>query len=86
MNFASLRQELTGELLTDETSRRLYATDASAYREMPLAVAIPKGEADIAALIRFAIREKTSLIPRTAGTSLAGQVVPPGECYHTPNR
>jgi FAD/FMN-containing dehydrogenase/Fe-S oxidoreductase len=78
MNFASLRQELTGELLTDETSRRLYATDASAYREIPLAVAIPKGEADIAALIRFAIREKTSLIPRTAGTSLAGQVVGPG--------
>jgi FAD/FMN-containing dehydrogenase/Fe-S oxidoreductase len=75
MNFAPLRKELEGELLTDETTRRLYATDASAYREIPAAVAIPANEKDIQRLIRFAIAEKTSLIPRTAGTSLAGQVV-----------
>jgi FAD/FMN-containing dehydrogenase/Fe-S oxidoreductase len=75
MNFAPLRKELAGELLTDETTRRLYATDASAYREIPLAVAIPKTEGDITRLIRFANENKTSLIPRTAGTSLAGQVV-----------
>jgi FAD/FMN-containing dehydrogenase/Fe-S oxidoreductase len=75
MNFAPLRKELDGELLTDETTRRLYATDASAYREIPAAVAIPKNEKDIQRLIRFAVAEKTSLIPRTAGTSLAGQVV-----------
>ena len=55
--------------------RTLYATDASAYREMPLAVAIPKTIEDIKLLIKFAKNEKTSLIPRTAGTSLAGQVV-----------
>ena len=40
MNFASLRKELEGELLTDDTTRRLYATDASAYREIPVAVAL----------------------------------------------
>lgn len=78
MNFAPLTKELEGELLTDETSRRLYATDASAYREMPAAVAIPRTEGDIVKLIRFANQERTSLIPRTAGTSLAGQVVGPG--------
>jgi FAD/FMN-containing dehydrogenase len=50
-------------------------TDASAYREMPLAVAIPKSIPDLKKLISFARAEKTSLIPRTAGTSLAGQVV-----------
>jgi len=55
--------------------RTLYATDASAYREMPLAVAIPKSVSDIKKLIAFAHAQKTSLIPRTAGTSLAGQVV-----------
>ncbi|WP_343688973.1 FAD-linked oxidase C-terminal domain-containing protein [Chitinophaga sp.] len=70
-----LAGELTGTLYTDDTMRTLYATDASAYREMPLAVAIPANEADIKTLIRFARANKTSLIPRTAGTSLAGQVV-----------
>lgn len=70
-----LGQTLKGELYADDTMRTLYATDASAYREMPLAVAIPQDADDIKALIRFARDNKTSLIPRTAGTSLAGQVV-----------
>ncbi len=70
-----LSQQLEGELFFDNTMRILYATDASAYREMPLAVAIPKSEKDIQQLIAFAKLNKTSLIPRTAGTSLAGQVV-----------
>lgn len=71
----SLASNLEGELFFDKTMRTLYATDASAYRELPLAVAIPKTEKDIQRLIQFALAEKTSLIPRTAGTSLAGQVV-----------
>jgi FAD/FMN-containing dehydrogenase/Fe-S oxidoreductase len=70
-----LAQQLEGDFFDDTTMRTLYATDASAYREMPLAVAIPKTITDIKQLIAFAKREKTSLIPRTAGTSLAGQVV-----------
>src|SRR5688572_6129800 len=78
MNFTALRNQLKGELFTDETTRRLYATDASAYREVPIAVAVPKDEDDIVALVRFAQSNNTSLIPRTAGTSLAGQVVGAG--------
>ena len=70
-----LATELEGDFFTDETIRTLYATDASAYREMPLAVAIPASVNDIKKLIAFANEQKTSLIPRTAGTSLAGQVV-----------
>jgi FAD/FMN-containing dehydrogenase/Fe-S oxidoreductase len=70
-----LAKQLDGELFFDITMRTLYATDASAYREMPLAVAIPKNTADLKKLIAFAQQYKTSLIPRTAGTSLAGQVV-----------
>ena len=70
-----LSTQLEGELLFDETIKKLYATDASAYREMPSAVAIPKTEEDLKRLILFANENNTSLIPRTAGTSLAGQVV-----------
>ncbi|MFT7274156.1 MAG: FAD/FMN-containing dehydrogenase, partial [Spirosomataceae bacterium] len=67
-----------GDLYTDETMRTLYATDASAYRELPVAVAIPKNEEDIQRLITFANYRKVTLIPRAAGTSLAGQVVGSG--------
>lgn len=73
-----LGASLEGEFYFDKTIRTLYATDASAYREMPLAVALPKSADDIKKLIAFARSEKTSLIPRTAGTSLAGQVVGKG--------
>lgn len=70
-----LSDQLEGELYLDDASKILYATDASAYREIPLAVAIPKSVADLKKLIVFARTNHTSLIPRTAGTSLAGQVV-----------
>ena len=73
-----LPKQLDGQLFLDDTIRTLYATDASAYREMPLAVAIPSSKADLKKLIAFAREENTSLIPRTAGTSLAGQVVGSG--------
>ncbi|RAJ31126.1 FAD-binding and (Fe-S)-binding domain-containing protein [Pedobacter cryoconitis] len=71
----SLSDSLDGDFFTDNQTRILYATDASAYREMPLAVAIPRSVADLEKLILFAAKEGISLIPRTAGTSLAGQVV-----------
>jgi len=70
-----LKSKLKGELHYDEVMRTLYATDASAYREMPLAVAIPKTEQDLFELVNFARKNNSSIIPRTAGTSLAGQVV-----------
>ncbi len=70
-----LATELEGDLHFDATMRTLYATDASVYREMPQAVALPRTENDIGKLIRFAREHETSLIPRAAGTSLAGQVV-----------
>jgi FAD/FMN-containing dehydrogenase/Fe-S oxidoreductase len=73
-----LAAQLEGDLFFDDTMRILYATDASAYRELPLAVAFPRSTSDIKKLISFANSNKTSLIPRTAGTSLAGQVVGDG--------
>ena len=71
----ALSSSIEGELFFDKMMRTLYATDASSYRELPLAVAIPKTKNDISKLIEFAAKNNTSLIPRTAGTSLAGQVV-----------
>lgn len=71
----ALSRSIEGEFFFDKMMRTLYATDASSYRELPLAVAIPKTKNDISKLIEFAAKNNTSLIPRTAGTSLAGQVV-----------
>lgn len=70
-----LASRLEGELFYDSLWKNIFATDASVYRELPLAVAYPKNEKDLRSLIIFAAENKTSLIPRTAGTSLAGQVV-----------
>ena len=67
-----------GEIYFDDLYKSLYATDASVYRILPLAVAFPKTESAIAALVTFAQEHKTSLIPRTAGTSLGGQCVGEG--------
>ncbi len=75
MNLEELKSQLEGQLHFDEAIKRIYATDASAYREVPQAVAIPKTDEDLKKLIRYATNNRTSLIPRTAGTSLAGQVV-----------
>jgi FAD/FMN-containing dehydrogenase/Fe-S oxidoreductase len=71
----TLKAGFSGEILFDDSIRLVYATDASVYREKPLAVAFPKNPEDIRQLILFARQHKTSLIPRAAGTSLAGQVV-----------
>ncbi|CCG98995.1 D-lactate dehydrogenase (cytochrome) [Fibrella aestuarina BUZ 2] len=73
-----LPADYTGDFFTDDTLRTLYATDASAYREMPRAVAIPRTVDDLKVLIRLAQQQGIPLIPRTAGTSLAGQVVGAG--------
>lgn len=76
--FADLARQLEGEIESGDTIRHLYATDASAYREMPEAVAFPRSTEDIRTLVRFAADTGRTLIPRTAGTSLAGQVVGSG--------
>ncbi len=73
-----LNTRLEGELWFDTLRRSLYATDASVYRKLPLAVAYPKTINDIKVLIDFASSNSVGLIPRTAGTSLAGQCVGDG--------
>ncbi len=70
-----LAGDIDGEIRADRAFRLLYATDASAYKQLPLAVVLPKHVEDIRSLVNFAKKHNTSLIPRAAGTSLAGQVV-----------
>ncbi len=76
--LTTLSYQLNGELAFDNLHKSLYATDASVYRKIPLAVAFPKDTADIKLLVNFATQNKITLIPRAAGTSLAGQCVGDG--------
>ncbi|MBN2638467.1 MAG: FAD-binding protein [Bacteroidales bacterium] len=71
----NLQKDFEGEIVFDNAINLMYATDASAYREVPLAVTFPKNKSDLKKLIQLATRQKVALIPRAAGTSLAGQVV-----------
>jgi FAD/FMN-containing dehydrogenase/Fe-S oxidoreductase len=73
-----LAEKLQGEFHFDKLYKSIYATDASVYRKLPLAVCFPKNKDDIKLLIQFATDHKVSLIPRAAGTSLAGQCVGEG--------
>ncbi|MDA9363852.1 FAD-binding oxidoreductase, partial [Polaribacter sp.] len=73
-----LHQSLSGTVLFDDLHKTIYATDASVYRKIPMAVAFPKDEKDLKTLIDFATEYQITLIPRTAGTSLAGQCVGDG--------
>lgn len=76
--ISELKLAFKGDIYADEYSRMLYSTDASVYKEMPLLVTRPLDKSDLKTLISFAKSVKTSIIPRTAGTSLAGQVVGSG--------
>lgn len=76
--FENFAKSFDGEFYTNLLHRSIYATDASVYRKIPMAVAIPRNNESIKALIRFASENQISLIPRAAGTSLAGQCVGDG--------
>ncbi len=76
--FEGLKKALHGDFYDDKVTRIMYSTDASAYKEEPLAVVRPRNKEDIRTLIDFANKHKVTLIPRAAGTSLAGQVVGKG--------
>ena len=76
--FHNFQKIFNGEFFTDSLHTSLYATDASVYRKVPIAVAYPTNERGIKQLIAIAEENKVSLIPRTAGTSLAGQCVGEG--------
>ena len=73
--FEKLGNSIEGDVYVDDSTKIMYATDASIYRELPRAVIRPGTVEDVRKIIQFAINNRTTIIPRTAGTSLAGQVV-----------
>lgn len=70
-----LRLNIRGDILSDDASLGLYATDASVYQIRPVAVVLPRDEEDVLNAIRIAGDHQVTLLPRGGGTSLAGQTV-----------
>ncbi|KNY19105.1 FAD-linked oxidase C-terminal domain-containing protein [Methylobacterium sp. ARG-1] len=64
-------------LLASEEARRAFETDAlAAYRKMPLAVVLPSSTEEVSAILRFCHENSVKVVPRGAGTSLAGGAIP----------
>jgi glycolate oxidase len=64
-------------LITAEDERRAFETDAlTAYRRLPLAVVLPSTTEEVSAVLRFCSAEGVKVVPRGAGTSLAGGAIP----------
>ena len=74
----ALAGELEGELRLDDLHRSLYAQDASVYQAEPVGVVFPRTVEDVQAIVRTADALGLGLVPRAAGTSLAGQCVGEG--------
>ena len=68
-----LKQTIQGEVRFDSGSRALYAADASNYRQLPIGVVIPRDAADVEAALTACRELGAAILPRGAGTSLAGQ-------------
>ncbi len=73
-----LKGVLKGDILVDDFSRVLYSTDASIFQVRPLAVVVPQDEEDVQAVVRYAAEHHLPLIPRGAGSGLAGEALGSG--------
>ncbi|MDB5312479.1 MAG: glpC 1 [Gemmataceae bacterium] len=73
-----LRRHVAGEVRFDDTTRHLYATDASHYQVRPLGVVVPKTPDDLAVTVQIAAELGVPITARGAGTSLSGQSIGPG--------
>ncbi len=75
---AALRRILPAESVIDsEDARRAYESDGlTAYRQLPLLVALPATTAEVSAILRYCQENKLRVVPRGAGTSLSGGALP----------
>ena len=71
----ALRTAMVGDVRDDAYTRHLFSTDASMYSIEPLAVVFPRDAADVAAAVAVCAEQRVPVLPRGAGTSLAGQTV-----------
>lgn len=70
--------DFRGDFRTDEVARALYSEGAGIFRVVPRAVAVPRDVDDLVALVRWARETATPLVPRGAGSGMAGGNVGPG--------
>ena len=75
LTLVDLLKNIKGEVLSDEYSLGMYSTDASFYQIRPLVVVLPLDIVDVKATVEIARKLNLKLLPRGAGTSLAGQTV-----------
>src|SRR6266850_3986546 len=68
-----LKRAVRGEVRFDRGSRALYATDGSNYRQIPIGLVIPRDADDVVAAVAVCRKFDAPVLPRGAGTSLAGQ-------------
>src|SRR5215510_11341031 len=73
--YQSLKTHVQGEVRFDRASRLMYSTDASIYEIEPIGVVIPRTHEDVFATMETAREFRVPVLPRGAGTSLAGQTV-----------
>ncbi len=73
-----LQGSVSGDVRFDEYAQVLYATDGSIYQARPAGVVYPEDIADVRAAVTTAVEHGTPILPRGAGSSLAGQTVGPG--------
>jgi len=73
--YQSLKLHVNGEVRFDRASRMMYSTDASIYEIEPIGVVIPRTHEDVFATMETARKFGVPVLPRGAGTSLAGQTV-----------
>jgi len=72
---AELQKHFHGMIRSDLATRVLYSTDASIYQIEPLGVAFPKTQDDLHAAVELAAKYRVPILPRGAGSSLAGQAI-----------
>jgi FAD/FMN-containing dehydrogenases len=72
---ADLEARVDGDVRFDTYTRNLFATDASAYHQLPIGVVVPESTADVQAVMAYCADNEIPVLPRGGGTSLAGQTV-----------
>ncbi len=79
---AKLRSVLPPDaVISDPAETRAYECDAlTAYRCAPMVAVLPRTTAEVAAVLRICHDEGVPVVPRGAGTSLAGGSLPTADC------
>ncbi len=78
---SELRAVVRGEVRADDGSRALYSTDASNYRQVPVAIVLPRDARDVEAAVAVCARHDVPIYGRGGGTDLAGSSCNAAVCF-----